>query len=106
MNGGERLALGQPQRETKAREIKYLPQVTKGVNNCFQVVKNPDSLLGVVSLIPRCSASPLPQGGPKTRGQLPAILCHTQSLLTRSWLVSVAGNHSAQTDACSKLVDQ
>ena len=77
MNGGERLALGQPQRETKAREIKYLPQVTKGVNNCFQVVKNPDSLLGVASLIPRCSASPLPQGGPKTRGQLPAILCHT-----------------------------
>lgn len=111
MNGGERLALGYPQRETKAREIQYLPQVTKGVNNCFQALKNPDSLSGVASLFPRCSASPLPQGRPKTRGQLRVILCHTpkpsdKQLSCVSLSVSVAGTHSAQTDACSKLVEQ
>lgn len=51
----------------RQERLSDLPQVTQGVNNCFQVVK-PDSLLGVTSLFPRCSACPLLQGGSKTRG--------------------------------------
>lgn len=83
-----------------------MPQVTKGVNSCFQALKNPDSLSGIASLFRRCSAGPLPQGGPKTRAQLPVILCHTpkpsnKQLSCVSLSVSVAGNHGAQTDACS-----